>query len=149
MKKLALATLIFLLAPAVCLAQAAKKIPVAVGHTGPDQVGQSFAFALKEAIRGSQSFFLVDYETLHKNPRIVVHVVSIDDNPATEAVSSAIGITIVYNSLQTPGNGTYLSSAVFSCGHSRVQSCARNTLPLIDRAVEFLQKIEPSLWKTL
>jgi len=50
MKELALAMLIFLLAPFLCLAQAAKKIPVAVSHSD-DQVGQ--AFALKEAIRGS------------------------------------------------------------------------------------------------
>jgi hypothetical protein len=53
-KQLVLA-LFILIAPSLCLAQAAKKIPVAVSHSGDDQVGQ--AFALKEAIRESQSFF--------------------------------------------------------------------------------------------
>jgi hypothetical protein len=40
-KQLVWALLIFLLAPCLCFAQAAKKTPVAVSHSGDDQVGQS------------------------------------------------------------------------------------------------------------
>jgi hypothetical protein len=74
MKQLALAFLIFFLAPSLCLAQDAKKIPVAVSPGGDDPVGQAFVLALKEAIRESKSLLLFDTEILPKTPRIVVHV---------------------------------------------------------------------------
>jgi len=151
MKQLVLALLIFLLAPSLCLAQAAKKIPVAVTHDGDDQVGQSLAFALKEAIRGSQSFFLVDHDTLPESPRIVVRMVSLDLKLSSEqpGLDSAIAIVIVYDSLQTPGNGVYITSTIQLCGRKQVEFCAKRRLPDIDWAVESLRKTEPSLWKTL
>jgi hypothetical protein len=149
MKQLALAFLIFVLVPSLCLAQAAKKIPVAVSHGGDDPVGQAFVLALKEAIRGSNSLLLVDNEILPETPRIVVHVISVDNVVAEKGVSSAIGIIIVYKGSQTPGDGIYLSASVSICGKDRVESCAKSTLPDIDRSVEFLRKDEPSLWNTL
>ena len=51
--------LILLLVPNVGFSQASK-IRVAVTHTGDDAVGQAMAFALKEAIRTSQSFVLFE-----------------------------------------------------------------------------------------
>ena len=151
MKQLALAFLICLLVPSVCLSQAAKKIPVAVTHDGDDQVGQSIAFALKESIRGSQSFFLVDHDTLTKMPRIVVRLISLDLSLPSEQPGhdSTIAIVIVYDSLETPGNGVYITSSVQVCGRTQVESCAKGRLPLIDRAVEYLRNSWPSLWKTL
>jgi hypothetical protein len=53
MKLLKLGILIFLLLPGIAGAQS-KRIPVAVVHTGNDSAGQGMAFALKDAIRGSQ-----------------------------------------------------------------------------------------------
>ena len=148
MKQLALALLIFFLAPSLCLAQAAKKIPVAVNHDGGDQVGQSVAVALKEAIRRSQSFFLVDNDL--KQPRIVVQLVSVDSSIGeTSGLASAIAIVIVYDSLQTPGNGIFVTTVILSCGSNQVESCAKNTLPHIDRAVEYLRTQWPTLWETL
>jgi hypothetical protein len=149
MKQIVFAFLTFLLVPSLCLAQAAKKIPVAISHGGDDPVGQGFVLALKEAIRGSKSLLLVDTETLPKIPRIVVHVISVDNVVAEKGDSSAIGIIIVYDGSQTPGDGIYLSASVSICGKDRVESCAKSTLPDIDRSVEFLRKDEPSLWNTL
>ena len=128
------------------LAQAAKRISVAVDHDGYDQVGQSVTFALKEAIRKSEGFLLVDHEPLlPAMPRIIVRLVSVDGFAGEKGVSSAIGITIVYDSMLTAGRGIYVTSSVLACGRTQVESCAKNTLPSIDRAVEYLRKTEPSL----
>ena len=145
---LGLLIVIIFVAPSICIAQVAKKIPVAISHIGTDQVGQSYAFTLKEAIRGSKSFALVDYDTLPQTPRIVVVLVSVEDSQTTGA-SSAIGISIVYDGPKTPGSGILLTATVITCGSGRVESCAKVTLPRIDSAVEILRKSEPDLWKTL
>jgi hypothetical protein len=92
--------LVFLLAPGLCLAQPSKRTGVAVSHAGEDQVGRSFAFALKEAIRRSQSFILVD-DNLTR-PRIVLYLVSVEGNLSQKGISSAIAMVIVYDSLETP-----------------------------------------------
>jgi hypothetical protein len=105
-----------------------KKIPVAVYHESNDQVGQSFAFFVKEAIRRSQSFFLVDHESLPKSPRVVVYQVTIEALAGEKAVSSAISVTIVCDSLQTPASGAYIISSVVICGRERLEACAKNTL---------------------
>src|SRR5262245_5422851 len=131
-KALSVGLCLFLLVPAICMAQA-KRIPVAIGHSGNDSVGQGVAFALKEAIRGSQSISFVDYETLPKKPTIVVNLVSVESY-SEKGVSSAIGVTVIYDSPEMPGLGIYLSSSVLHCGKDRVESCGKNILPNIDRA---------------
>ena len=147
MKPLATAILVFLLAQGICLAQA-KKIPVAVVHSGDDQVGRSVAFALKEAIRGSRSFFLVDNDL--KKPKVFVHLVSIDANiSGQKGIASAIAIIIVYDSPQTPIGGFYITSGVDYCGSDRIEICAKGVLPDIDEAIETLRREWPALWKTL
>jgi hypothetical protein len=65
--------LVLLLVPSISFSQASKT-RVAVVHTGDDAVGRAMAFALKEAIRGSQSFVL--FEPDYRNPAILVHMVS-------------------------------------------------------------------------
>ena len=98
--KTALTFLVIVLALSLSFAQAAKKIPVAVVHSGDDSVGRNVAFAPKEAIRSSQSFNLVDDDPLPKTPRIVVNLVSLDITARenSKGLSSAIPETIVYAS---------------------------------------------------
>jgi hypothetical protein len=139
--------LVFLLAPGLSLAQPSKRTAVVVTHQGEDQVGRSFAFALKEAIRRSQSFVLVDDNLT--GSRIVVRVVSGEGYASQKGVSSAIGVTTVYDRLETPGRGIYIDSSVRNCGSDRVEACAKNELPNIDEAVEYLRKSWPNLWKNL
>lgn len=138
--------LVFLLAPGLCLAQS-KRVPVAVSHSGEDQVGRSFAFALKEAIRRSQSFILVDDDLT--GPRIIVRVVSVDGSDNQKGASSAIALAVVYDSVDTPGSGILLDLVVKDCGSNRVEACAKRTLPNIDEAVGTLRKSWPALWKLL
>jgi hypothetical protein len=76
-------------------------------------------------------------------------LVSVDSYVDKNGVSSAIGVAIVYDSLETPGNGVLLISYVISCGRNQVENCAKLLLPTIDEAVEYLRKSWPDLWKNL
>jgi hypothetical protein len=139
--------LAFLLAPGLCLAQPSKRTAVAVSHSGEDQVGRAFAFALKEAIQRSSSFVLVEDNLT--GPRIAVHLVSVDANQDRKGISSAVAITMAYDSLETPGLGILLNSSVIYCGSDKVETCAKRQLPNIDDAKESLRKSWPNLWKEL
>ena len=128
--------LIFLLSPAAAaFPQNPKKIPVAVFHRGDDQVGQQVAFALKEAIRRSQSFRYVDWDRNANTARIVVYLVSV----GSQGVSSAISQVIVYDDKSIAAPGIFLYSAVSQCGRDKTEWCANAILPDIDQAVESLR----------
>jgi hypothetical protein len=69
------------------LAQSTTKIPVSVNHSGDDNVGQRYAFELREVIRGSHSMRLIsDNEA---DPRIAISVVTIDGNSRSPGNSMA------------------------------------------------------------
>ena len=140
------AFLLFLFLPALCFAQGAKKIPVKVGHDGNDQVGKSVVFALKEAIRGSQSFFLV--EDL-KRPAISVTLLSVDVDDPDKGIRSSMTVIVVYDSMTTPGAGIFLNAVGLMCGRNIAERCAKDILPIIDRGVQFLRTNQPDLWKQL
>jgi hypothetical protein len=74
--KAILAIVVLLLAGSLAQAQDTR-IPVAVSHAGAEGVGGQIAVALKEAIRGSSSFRLVDDEVSPEFARIVVHLTSV------------------------------------------------------------------------
>jgi hypothetical protein len=146
--KTAIAIMIVLLAAGVCLAQAAKKIPVAVNHSGDDQVGRSVAFALKEAIRASQGFVLIETDT--KTPRIMIVAESVEALVAPlKGGVSAIAYSIIYYRTKAPGVGIFLGSKVQSCGPDIIEFCAKQILPAIDQASDFLRRHDFDLWKTL
>src|SRR5258707_15808352 len=109
--------LIFLLLPAAAaFPQNPKKIPVAVSHTGEDQIGQRVAFGLKEAIRRSQSFRYVDHDRNANTARIVVYLVSVESYAGSRGVSSAISESFVYDDKSIAARGIFLDSAVNLCG---------------------------------
>ena len=70
------------------------RFPISVDHSGEDQVGQRYAFELKEAIRGSQGMNLVQADVM---PQIRVVVVTIDDSMQNKGYASAIATTILYD----------------------------------------------------
>ena len=136
-----------LLLPAICVAQS-KKIPVAVDHEGEDLNGQAVTSALKKAIRGSQGFVLV--ETNATTPRIIVVSQSVGALVAPlKDRASAIAYSIIYYRTKGPGVGIFLGTAVQSCGPEIIEFCAKQILPHLDRAVDFLRNHDPDLWKTL
>jgi hypothetical protein len=91
---IALASLLLQLGIAV--AQSAKQIPVAVNYEGKGQIGQQFTFAVKEAIRGSQSFKFVDFEP-RRTAKIVVHFASLPATDKEYSSSTVIAEVIVYD----------------------------------------------------
>src|SRR5262249_38742088 len=134
---------VLLLVPRICLAD--KTIPVEILQSGKDSLGQRFAFEIKEAIRGSRSMRLVT----DSSPHLIVHIVTLDpdtDAPGNRTITS---VTIVYDSMNTPARGAYLTSYVAVCGVQRINECARGILPDIDSAAEFLRTKWPGLWNTL
>ena len=147
MKLLRTGVFLCLLLPAICVAQS-KKIPVAVNHEGEDSIGQAVAFALKEALRGSQGFVFV--ETNAKTPRIMIVAQSVGAlvTPLKDRVS-AIAYSIIYYRPKAPGVGIFLGIKVQSCGPEIIEFCAKQILPSIDQAVDFLRRHDPDLWKTL
>ena len=142
-------TLLAILVPHVCLGQPATKVPVAVSHEGNDQMGQSVARGLEEAIRSSQRVFLVPQND--PSPRIIVFLESTQALafPELRGQVSAIGISIVYYRSGLPGIGVFLGQAVNSCDPQIIQKCVKNILPHLERAADFLQQHDPDLWKTL
>lgn len=136
--------LVGLFLPLLTFAQT--KYPVEVAHTGNDSVGTLYAFELREAIRGSNSMQLVNESF---EPRIKVFVVSMDADTPDRGISSAIAITVLYDSLEVPLGGAHLTTILQICGRERVALCARSLLSRIDSQVTLLQERSQRLWKTL
>ena|SRR5262249_7886150 len=128
---------LFLLFPSLCFAQSKKTI-VAVVHEGQDSVGQGVAFALKEAIRASQGFVLVDDSGV--NPRVVARIVSVEIDVAGRGNSSSVGTAILYDSGEMPASKIFLNLVTQFCGRERIEWCARSILMEIDRLVDRLWK---------
>lgn len=79
---------------------------------------------------------------------MVVHLAGMADTAigAEKGLASAIAAVIVYDSLTTPGIGIYLDTTVQTCGRAATETCAKQLLPLIDRAVQDLQTHWADLW---
>ena len=119
-----------------------------MSHNGEDQVGRSVAHALEETTRTSQRFSLVAVNA--EIPRIIILVESVEAlTPPLKGRVSAIAYSIIYCRTGMPGVGVFLGISVNGCGPEIIESCARNVLPHLERAVEFLRKHDPDLWKTL
>lgn len=151
--------LILLLATAICHAQTPKKILVEVSHYGDDQVGRRFAFALKEAIRGSQSFLLLDManpspQLSTRNDKSGIAFIDLELRSLDAGgggLASAISTTIVCRGTteSLTVSESYITTQLQVCGIDRAESCAKNLLPTLDEAVQMLRRKDPNLWKLL
>jgi hypothetical protein len=139
---------LLLITAGVALAQS-KTIPVLlVTTTGDnDQVGQQLVFEIKEAIRGSHGFRLIDD---YKNwPYIKTHIVTIRSNLGTESFTTAVAYAFIYDSANVLSPGVFINQSVAICGRNVVRDCARQFLSHLDSAVSELQSLNPDLAKTL
>src|SRR6185312_4531247 len=109
----------------------------------------SVARAVEDAIRRSQRFRLVAASATM--PRIIINMYSIDpfNAPQFQGHLSAIAISVVYYGKGTPGAGVFLNMAVNGCGPEIIEQCAKNLIPTLVDAVDFLQRHDPELWNTL
>ena len=126
----------------------AQKVPIALSATvaEDDQVGRQLIFEIKEAIRGSNSFRLID-ETDPVFPRLSVSAVA--EAADVNRVSTAVSFSYAYDDRYLPLNGLFIIGSVQVCGRDTVKSCARSALSYIDAAIESLGKADPALKKAL
>lgn len=107
-----------------------------------DNTGLQLVYEIKEAIRRSSGFRLVEDST--KWPYIRYSLVTLKGSNQT-----VVSHTFVYDSIDMPLSGAYITSSVQFCGNSVVQGCARTLMGHLDAAVNRLRKDAPKLWQTL
>jgi len=135
--------MVLLIVPGIGLGQT--KVPVyVVGNPSEnDQIGRQLVFEIREAIRGSQGYRLV--EDSRQLPYIKYFVSTV----STAAGGTAAAYSIVYDSASMQLSGALISGGVQTCSREQVSSCARSALTGIDEAWRQLQREAPDLWKTL
>ena len=74
---------------------------------------------------------------------------SVEIQARQRGLSSSIATVIVFDSIETPGFGIYLTMLVQYCGRDKIDPCAKTILPKIDREIEKLRTSWPALWKKL
>jgi hypothetical protein len=139
-----LVLLFLFLIPNIGLSQVKVPIYLDVTANENDQAGQQMAFEIKEAIRGSHGFRLVEDSSSMPYMRFVIVTVRAGGNEATAASYS-----LIYESLNMPVDGAFITSSVQYCGRQRVAECARGALSILDRAVNTLQQRSPELRRSL
>jgi hypothetical protein len=102
---------------------------VSVGIKAEDSTSASFAFELREAIRKSASYCLVEAQ---KDARFTVSVNALDiDNSELTAISTSIF---------APNVGRFfVTSWVSVCGRAIANSCAHDAIARIDDELERLK----------
>jgi hypothetical protein len=120
------------------------KVPVFISSTidANDVVGQRIVSSLKEAIRGSNGFRLVEDGTLWPYLKFVIITLGSGN-------STSLSWSIIYDSTSMPLGGAYMTGGVQNCGIERASSCAQNHFSAIDRALESLQRENAALRATL
>lgn len=125
------------------------KIPVYIHATADanDPDAQSLVFELKDAVRGSNSFKLVP--DAKSWPYIKVVIVAVESSVGGRKVGIAYSYAFVYDDVQMPLDGAFITSGVQTCPSKEIQDCARGHLAGIDRAASILQQRAPHLHKKL
>jgi hypothetical protein len=111
------------------------KTPIYVDATiqENDSVGQLIVFNLKEAIRGSNGFRLIEDS---KNwPYLKIAIVSLRES---NGASTALGYTWLYDGLDMPLNGAFVTSGVQTCGRDVAASCAKTLFAKVEGVLQEL-----------
>lgn len=117
-----------------------EKVAVSVGHSGTDAVGAQLAFAVREAIRGSQGYKLVQ----PNDSGIQVRLITINPEQ-NESVSNWTVATVVLTMAnffpydeKNPQSWypIYLTSHVMTVGSSKTDVQARSILASVDAAID-------------
>jgi len=117
------------------------KIPIEVTHTGSDDVGRRFAYELRDQLKGSNSFRVVESAS---DPRLVVRIISIGRDE-----TSAISLATTVDAETIPVNGLYVTSQVLRIGSLRTRETAGTVVTDIDESVTFLRNKWPSVYRLL
>jgi hypothetical protein len=132
-----------------CLAQSKVAVHVESTVSDDDSVGRQYVFTLKEAIRGSHGYRLVENKKEWPYIKFVVVTLRPGTSAGTKMNGTALSYTILFDSTSMPLSGAFITSGIQLCGSETVASCARSGLAKIDQAVEELQESGPALLRTL
>ncbi len=113
---------------------AGDRLKVMVDCVGDDPVGSRFCFALKERIRASQSFLLVNSAATGV---IEIHVGSLDDE--ADKGGNSCAAAIVFTIHTKDGLELFLDSLVADFGGARVHEEAEQVLAEVDKQTAFLR----------
>ena len=140
---IALAALLALVAPPPAAAQS--RIPVLMSTTlaDDDTTGRSLVYAIKESLRGSRGFRLVEDESAW--PYLSMRLVTV----STPGGGTAMAIAFVYDSVDMPMGGAYVTTTIQTCGRDRIAACAVSLMGSLDSAADRLRRGTKELWQTL
>jgi hypothetical protein len=115
------------------------KVKVSVFHSGEDSVGKQFAYAVREAIRGSNGYQLVSSD----QSGIDVRIITVDPDRSSGSSWTVAAVTYTMTNFipyQTGNPQTwypiYLTSLVMTVGSSRTDAQARSVMAAIDEQLE-------------
>lgn len=123
------------------VAQSNTKIAVSITHAGADSIGKQFAFTVKEAVRASNGYRLVD----QADSVVDVSIVTVDpENSASQsAVWTAASISYTMSNFLPYEKGNpqtwypiYLSSQVMTIGSRRLPDQARSVLATLEELLQ-------------
>lgn len=117
------------------------KIAVSVTHTGVDSVGKQFAYSVREAVRASNGYRLVD----EADSVINVSIVTVDPESSRSQsnlwTAAAIGYTMSNFLPYEKGNPQtwypiHLSAQVMTIGNRRLPEQARSVMATIEELLQ-------------
>ena len=105
-----------------------------------DELGQRVCSALKEKIRASRAFELVDFKEAQYNPRgFAVHIVSVDASGLLGVSGVRTALAVVFTIPLQGGSDLYQMAYVLDVGRYDVDEAASSLLADIDQHTDFLQ----------
>ena len=117
------------------------KVRVSVSHIGEDQIGKQFAYAVREAVRGSNGFRL----TPGVESVVQINIVSVNPERSSSAGGNWTAAAVIYTMQNfnpfDKGNPQtwyriYLTTVVMTIGVQRVDQQAKSALATLDEALE-------------
>lgn len=123
--------------PATASAQSSRpsRIAVFVDHSGDDGVGTSFAYDLREQLRTSRGYRLVEIEP---KAGIGIRMVSIDTSCDGEGNQSAIAISMTAD---LNGRSLFVTSWIYNVGRNRTQDTSKRLLADVDKQVAMIRRL--------
>lgn len=136
-----IATLLLLLSATL---QAADRIPVFYKQTTKDAIGKQLAYRLKEEIRRSSGFTLVNTEDDAKIKVIILTTPLADQENDFKNSWSANSVVIAF---ENPHDflWLYYNNSLGHCGVDRLAECAADLVVFLDEAGEEIVKIRDKL----
>ena len=116
------------------------QIKVSVTHSGEDATGKQFAYAIREAIRGSRGLSL----SIPEDSGVQVRVITIDPSDrASGSVWTVASVVLTMANFMTLKKGEpqtwypiYLTSHAMTVGQQRVDDQAKSVVASVDVAIE-------------